>query len=734
MWKKLFFTIVFTVAIDLCYGQEQGIATLVREITPKPGTEVTHLMPDGEDIAVSFSDGYLLRFNKELNLKGEIAKADSRITTFSFSQNKQYLAIATSNHGTMRYEKDNYWSSSYKQSNVRFGYPANPVKSVAFDPYGNYLITTDSSGRVLIYINEDNKQTNSGNGNLIEALFTNNRVFGALLFGDAMLYLFNEKIASYNYEWNTPTSSESEKEPAKAEKGPELLQRTETIFVNEGAVCAALGPLRASIYYVVRSNTTDRLYKFSLSDRTSTLLYVSGRQINSIATIDGIDIYLALSDRIAIVREKHTIINIENKSDVSVSLYVNGSYERYIAAQTKIELIRRPGLLFHPSISSSSANVYFEDYDGKNAFNLRDKELVNLIIYRQYPLQIIPIESKILESHDMAINTEHNLHAFSVLEKNNKTPSLLVLDSNNHRLLYKLDYIKNISYLLYAKNLFVAEQNNIYAYGIRSGNQEDSWQVTEDIKGLSAFGNKLLALSSHTINIIDTANKSQLTLTNNREVNLTACLTNEETYIILKNNAVEVYKFDNGNATLYHRVPRSWIGEPKHVVPLKNGAFSIITTDNRLLTYTGNPDQIEVLPVQLNKSLEFQYYYAERGLIIMRFINKSQNRIEDYDAEIPERLTTYFYIDPLITDVFGDQDTVLGKTENNTFLYLNESLRGKYYFFEGPNSAFIIPGNNRENDKFYPGSDSFDPVRNFRIRQNRDERDFLPDDRRKTGG
>jgi hypothetical protein len=732
--KQIIAVIITIFCLSSVVFSEEGTGTLIKQITPKPKTEVTYLISDGEDIDAAFGDGSVLKFSKELDPKGEIAKAGSAITSIALSQNKQNLAIAASSHGTMRYEKESYRGSSYKQSTIRFGYPTSPIKGLAFDPSGAYLITTDSAGRGLIYLNEDNKEANSGNGNLIGPIFTDGtKVLGAIPFGEAMIYLSPNKISAYNYTWNIP-SYEAEKEPAKAEKGPELLQNTETVIVNVSAVCAALGPSRASLYYVTRDATEYRLYKYVFNDKKTTLLYVFDRQINSIATYDGMDIYLAISDQIAIVREEHTVINIENRSDVQVSLYINGSYERYISSKEKIELIRRPGS-FRPTVTASSAIVYFDDYDnGETTLNLKNKDVVNLTVQRQYPLQIIPV-ANIQKSHDMAISEEHNVLASTFNNINGQ--SLLVLDSGNHKLLYQLDYSHAISPPLFHGNyVFVAEQNSAYAYGIKSGKQEFSWQAAGDIKALTAFGNKIAALSSHAIELFDVGNNSRLTFSDDddREINLTACLTDEKTFIISKSASTEVYKIVDGEASLYHRIPRSWTGNIRNIIPMRNGAFALLRTDNRLQTYTGDPDQIEPISFQMNKSLEFQYSFTKSGLIFLRFIDRSQNRIEDYDIEIPGKMVNYFYIDPKIINVYGTGNTMLGKTESSVILYSNERSRGTYYFFEGFKSAFITPGNSRENDKYYPGSDSFDPVKNFRIRQNRDERDFMPDDKAKTIG
>jgi hypothetical protein len=714
---------------------EEGIATLINEVTIKPGTEVTSLITYDEDIAAGFSDGSVFKIGRDLVSKGEIARASSRITSIALSRNKQYMAIATSGHGTLRYERE-YFGSSYKQSNIRFGYPVSPVKSLAFDPTGAYLITADSTGRGSVYINEDGKKTNSGNGNLIGPIFSNDkRVFGVVPFSEAkMIYLFSDIIASYDYSWNKP-SSEAEKEPAKAEKAPELLLKTETILFKGNAVYATLDSLKSSLYYVTRNDSSDKLFKYSLNDKITTLLYVFDKQINSIAATDGMDVYIAFSDRIAIIRDEHTIISLENASDVSVSLYVNNKYERALTPNTKIELIRRPGP-FQPSVTSSNGIVYFESYDVKQAFDLKDKENLSLTIQRQYPLQIIPVESKKLKTNDAAVSEQHNLHAVTVNHNNDEGNSLLVMDTNTHRILYQQNYTSNTTKFLFHGNILcVADQNNVYAYGIRSGKLENTWQTIEDIQALTAFGNRILALGFHTIVLIDIATNSIQTFPNDRGLNITACLTNENTYIVSKANATEVYKIENGKTILFHRIPASWIGVPKHIIPMRRDAFSILTIDNKLKTFNGDPEQIEPLSFQFNESLEFQFFYKKGEIIFLRFINRKENRIEDYDIEIPGKTANYYYINPKIIKVYGNDTKILGKTMNgDLLLYTNERFRGTYYVFDDLNSAFITPGSDRENDKYSPGSEIFKPYTYFRIRQNKDERNFLPEDNAKTIG
>jgi hypothetical protein len=165
--------------------------------------------------------------------------------------------------------------------------------------------------------------------------------------------------------------------------------------------------------------------------------------------------------------------------------------------------------------------------------------------------------------------------------------------------------------------------------------------------------------------------------------------------------------------------------------------FAIITTDNRLQIYSGDPEQIEPRSFQFSRSLDYQYSYTKNGLLFLRFLNKPQSRVEDYEIELPTKVTRYFTVDKNIDKIYGTENTILARTESGVLVYAHERYRGTYFFFSDetkPNltSVFITPGNSLENDTYVPGSDGFDPYTNFRIKQNRDERNFSTDDIAKT--
>jgi len=735
MRQKL--TFVFCVLITSKAFSEEETGTLIKWVSPKQGIEVTSLLSDGEDIITGFGDGSALRFNKNLDSQKEIAKTGSAITAMALSKDKKYLGISTSGHGTTRYEREtSYYSSAYKQTNIRFG-AATPYNSIAFDPLaGAYLITIDDKARGSIFLSEDGKGTNeTGNGNLIGPVFTDGtKVRGVLPLRDGMLYALPGRIAFYNYTWNLP-SPESDKKEIKAEKGPEL-KDTGTEIVSETVYSMALNPSEDILFYIKRSEEgKNSLYKYEFSDKKTTLLYTTEQKINGIAVpdYDGMDIYLAIGDTITVIRNESIMINVDNKTDVYTQLYINQNYMKSIPPRTKIEMILKPGS-FSPSVKSSSANVFFENFDGRTV-NLRNKESLDLSINRSYPIRLSPVTDKTLKINDAGINTAQGARVLKTV--NAQSEILLVLNAN-HKLRYKLHFNGPIQFVI-GTCLFVAEQNRVYAHNIISGKQEHSWETkVEEIKALTAFGNKLLVLGPHAVEITDIATKTCLYFPNNKGINITACLPDNETFILGKTDAVETYKFDHEKAELVHRIPASWIGGVvRNIIPGAENTFSILTEGNLLCAFNDNPDQIEPLAVyQFDQALQYQYSYQKEGLIYIRFLNKKVNRVQDYDLELPNYISGSFYIDSEIKSIYGDGGTILGISEKYLIQYANsDSVIGRYFIFDNFTSVFIKPGgNDKTNDTYYPGSVEFNPLEYLKVRQHTNNRDFISRDIAETNG
>lgn len=729
---KILIAIIFLRLSSLVYA-EQGTAILIKEVTPIPGTEVAALTMFGDDI-VACVGNVALKINKELELesKSEMLKTESPITAIAFYKNQ--AAVATIG-GTMRYERD-YLSNTYQKTNIHFGYQAD-VKSMAFSPYGDYLFACETTGLNQIYLNED-RQNNQGVGNLIGNI-SDEKIFQIRNFNEkAMVLRLKDKLVQYDFDWNI-LGYMNLKQTAKAEKKPQLLQQTEKILLKKKSEFVIISPSKKYLYYITKTRKKNNLYRYDLFEQKSKLLFSSSKDITCVNTIDDLFIYLAIEDKIIKILDEHSYINVKNDSDVTINIIINDNFEVKLNPQASTQIVKAPGL-YSVSAGSYDFDIIFDNYDGK-PLNLKKTNKVSLIARKHFALQIVPIKENLLKVNEAAISDDSNIYVFSVTNNTEKNTYLLALDANTHKLIYELSFPEGILIKVNEKHLFVAAKDNIFSYNVMTGILEKTWttKTGENIKFITTYGEKVLGISSNTVIFISDINSDEfLILPEDNGVNLTACFIDTNKFVLAKNIETDVYEYNGEKISLYQRIPASWIvgGEPKNITSVGNGAFALVT-EKYFLIYNGDPNQIEQpsMSFQIN-NLEFLFSYMEGETVVFRFLNRWLKYIENFNLimqKISEK--SVYQINQKIESAYGrNKNKILCKTENSFYLYSNSSdkLIGQYYFVK-EGSVFITPGNTRENQKYFPCSENFDPFRNLRIIQEK-ERDFTSQDKEITFG
>jgi len=722
----------------------EGTATLVKSITPKPGVMINSIIPAPNNrggIFIGSDDGSADEFNNDLVRIGEVARVQSGVTSLALMRDGRDLAIGTEHHAMWRYRRSSYSSRIYDTNPLRLGQTVYPVTNLCFDPSGSYLIPIDIQGSPSIYINEDKQNSgSSGNGNLINMLRLRG-VRGVLPFGDSIIFLQPGKIAAYEFEWNIPsTDNQNSPQPVSSQKGPQFKQETERVLVEESAVHASLSPSQNILYFIKEEGILWNIYKFNIRTNQKTLFYTSTLPINDItATDDEFNVFIAVQDSVLLLRDEHVAINVNNNTGISFTLNVNGITQT-VASQSKAELIRKPGN-FRINAYSASANLYFENYDSDTIrVDLANLNELNITALRRFPLSLAPVRENLISPNECAMNYNNTLQAIGV--SHNRNYFLSVLDAQTHRQLYRIN-ISNTNRIpfLFSNNAFFAADRNIaYRYEARTGVLEAEYEMAEDIIFMDASSGKLLVLSSNFTKIIEINTGKQWLLTAEDDAFDTAKFLSENEFVVSRRRNFEKYRIDQEQLTLMHRIPRSWLGSgnTKSIIPAGSGGFSVLLDNNMLQAFTEDPNIVEpVISHQFNAALEFQFYYLKNGVSYIRFLNKTSSRLEDYDCALPDQIYNTVSVDRNLLSVCGSQDTTfLAITNEAVMVYANNTITGRYYFFNDAAGVFLAPAvNQRSNDRFFGISDDFDPTKHLRIRQqNSPERDFSAEDAESTEG
>jgi len=709
---------------------EEGTATLIRTETPQSGVTISAIVPAPDNRGIFFGvGGSVVEYNNDLTRIGVVASVESSITALALTKNGDSLAIGTEHNAIIRYKRQYYWSSTYDTGALRLGQTANPVTGLAFDPSGSYLMTTDTQ-RTLLYLHKDNS---SGNGTLIGIYGP--RAAGIMSYNDSMLFLQHDKIIEQNFVWHQPSSNlNSLEQPVVSEQGP-VKQGTETIILAESVICASYNEAQNILYFVKEERGFFNLYKYNLATKQATLFYQSQSRINSVASTDydTHQVFIAVDDSVWLLRDEFVTITINNQTGIPFNLHFNNTQVYIDASQTPVELVRKPGH-YSISASSSTANIYFDGSGETITSNLANHDTLNITALRRFPLTLNPVNENIIPPYDAAINNNNTTRAVGV--SHNRNYFISVLDTRNNKQLYRLNFTntEKIPFLFHNNSLLIANKNTVNRYTARTGELEATYEISGDVIFLDAYGNKLLALSSNSAEIIETNTGKRWSLLAENDSYDMAKFINEYEFIVSGERNVEKFRIDDQEQLIHtQRIPRSWLGSSTlDIIPMGNdGAFSILTKNLKLQSYTGDPDVVEPISHQFNNNLEYQYSYkSNNGLTYLKFLNKSSSRIEDFDAALPSNSSNTFSIARNVLSVRGSQSTnFLVLTNDSVIAYNNNTISGRYYFFNDLSGAYILPASDqRNNDRFTGISDDFDPVKHLRIRQNTTERVFTEQD------